>query len=223
MVYIDFYDMAASEEEARAAPLDSQDAQALKKSGVYYFALVNGVNSVKIDKKNLETNAKMAIDYFEAAYKLNSQDPIILTWRAAANLAYAGVSKELKDKIKHANLGINYFNQIPKNQRDSLDYLYMRIVSFIQVPKDFKDLTRSVKKDSQTYMRIYSSAGDVGFHVFLKESVKVMHAYACFITSKKNEAREIMLTIDEALMLKGRGTDTSTAEYYCNMKKEIKY
>ncbi len=222
MIHDDFYDMAASEEEALSTSLDSQDAQALKKAGVYFFSLVNGVNSMKVDKKNLETNAKTAVDYFEAAYDLNRKDPVISIWRATANLAYAGVSKKLKNKIKYSNLGISYFNQIPMNQRNNLDYLYMRIVSFIQVPKNFKNLTESVKKDSQTYFRMYSSLEDPGTHAFLNESVKVMHAYAYYITRKKNEAKKIMLTIDEASMLRGQGSDTTTGEYYFTMKKKLK-
>ncbi len=222
MVLDDFYGMATSEADARSTSLDSQDAQALKEAGVYFFALVNGVNSTRVDKKNLIPNAKMAVDYFEAAYALNRRDPVISIWRATANLAYAGVSKKLKNKIKYSNLGISHFNQIPMDQRNNLDYLYMRIISFIQVPKSFKNLTDSVKKDSQTYIKMYSSLENPEPHDTLIESVKVMQAYAYYITRKKKEAKKIMLTVNEELMLSGQGDDTTPAEYYFTMKKKLK-
>ncbi len=218
-----FYEMAGSREEAEATSLDSTDAQALKKAGVYYFALVNGVNSVKIDKKNRVDNAKTAMDYFEAAYTQDRKNPELGTWRATSTLSYAGAVKKLSIKIKYSNMGISYYNQVPTGQRNNLDYLAMRIISYSQVPKSFKNLTDIVKSDAENYMTIYNSlTQNPGTHEYLKETVKVMHAYAYFITGKRDIAKKHVLTVDEDLLLRGQGADTTTADYFFRMKKKLK-
>ncbi len=218
-----FYEMSGSREEAESTSLDSTDVQALKKAGVYYFALVNGVNSVVIDKKNRADNAKTALDYFEAAYKLDRKNPEIATWRATSTLSYAGASNKLSIKIKYSNLGISYYDQVPTGQRNNLDYLVMRIISYSQVPKNFKNLTDIVKSDAESYMTLYNSLDqDPGTHKYLKETVKVMHAYAYYNTRKRDIAKKHMLTVDEDLLLSGQGEDTTTAEYYFRMKNKMK-
>lgn len=223
VIWDNFYEMASSLEVAQGTPLGSTDAQALKKAGVYFFSLVNGVNSMEIDKKNEADNAKIAMDYFEAASKLDKTDPVIATWRATSTLAYAGASKKLAIKIKYSNMGISHFNLVPTKDRDNLDYLFMRIISYSRIPKSFKNLTDTVKGDADKYMTLYSSLSrNPGVHERLKESVKAMHAYAYFIAKERKIAKEIMLTIDENLFLQEQAEDTTTAKYYFLMKKKLR-
>lgn len=220
IIWDDFYESVNSQEEI--VPLTSTDSSALKKAGVYYFSLVNGSNSMKIDTANKEKNAKLAMEYLTAAANLDTKDPVLATWKAVSTLSYAGSAKKLSLKIKFSNLGIGYFNQAARNQ-GNMDYLFMRIVSYSQVPKNFKNLTSIIKKDAEKYMSLYNSLSrDPGVHDRLKESVKTLHAYAYFQTRDKKEAKELLLSVDEAKLFQGQGEDTSTAKYYFTMKKKLR-
>ncbi|OQX29376.1 MAG: hypothetical protein B0D92_04085 [Spirochaeta sp. LUC14_002_19_P3] len=222
VIWSSFYEASVSLEEAKAVPLTSTDAQALKKAGVYYFSLVNGSNGMAIDKKNREENAKQAMDYLSAASELDKGNPIMATWKATATLSYAGASKKLANKIKYSNLGISYFNQAARSQ-SNMDYLFMRIVSYSQIPKSFKDMTSIIKSDAARYMKLYDSLDiDPGLHELLKETVKTMEAYAFYQTRDKDKAKEIWHTVDEKMLLEGQGEDTNTAEVYFMLKKKLR-
>lgn len=218
-----FYDMTQSLEEAKATPLSSNDAAVLKKAGVYFFSLVNGSNGMKIDTRNKDENGKAAMEYLEAAAMLDKSNPILSTWRAASTLAYAGATKKLSSKIKYANEGISLFNSVPSDERNNLDYLFMRIVSFSGVPKSFKNLMPNIKIDAKKFYKLFQTLDNKPeLYTSFRESIKTLEAWAYYQTSDKNKAKEIMLTVNEEHLLRAQAEDTPTAEKYFKMKKKLK-
>lgn len=224
----DFYEMAKSKKTAKNTALDSKDAGALKRAGVYFFALVNGINQVQIEKGNrsMITNAKMAKDYFDAAHRLELENPMLMTWRALATLSYADVSPNLFDTVKYANAGINYLNQVPLAAQGNLDYLFLKIATFSEVPLTFKNLSEEIIYDSDRYFALFRSLESVPeYYHGLYEAIKIMKAKAIFYSKHRDKPaiRALLKDVDiELLHRTTQGRDTLAGEYYKMLKKKMK-
>ena len=223
----DFYNMASSRQEALSTPLTSTDPIALKEAGVYFFALVNGLQPIKPDK-NMEVrkeHSSWAVKYLDAAYNLDETNAQIATWRATIVCSHAGTfSGQWGKQIRLVKRGIEYFNRIPKSQRDSnLDILYARIIIFNSVPLIIQDLTKTVNRDVDAYIKLYNSLENTTYwHRFHAARVMVLKARNYLDRREKEKAREILVSIDAAKLSVGQNRrDTDILDIYLKLKRRL--
>lgn len=222
-----FYDMAESKEVAENTSLDSRNIDELRDAGVYFFSLANGINEIPVERsrKARETYAEMAKNYLDAAWNLDRDNPELAVWRATAVLSYGGASRSLVQKIKNANAGINYFNQIPVKARNNLDYLFMRIMSFSEIPTTFRNLSESILHDSDNFIRLLKSTSSaLEYHHNQLEVVKLLKAKAIYYSKNKDEdaIRALLKDVNKENMYKVRDESTTIQEYYDFLKKKMR-
>lgn len=227
VIWPDFYEVSSSS-DAQKTSLDSRDAQMLKKAGLYYFSLAHGAFGTRIDEKNQIENAQKAVDYFEAAYKIERRNPVIATWTATSNLALAGISRKLTHKIRYANRGIGLFESIKQSTYDNLNYLSMRAISFSAVPKNFRNLTAEVVETGEKYIDILSRKKnelpqeELDIAINLEQAVYVSMAKAEYNRKNKDEAKTYLMQVDKSLLLLGNSEGSTSADQYLFLKKKLK-
>lgn len=214
--------------EAEKVSLNSKDADMLKKAGLYFFNLSSGAHGVQQDSKNKLELARTAVDYLEAAYKIDRKNPVIVTWTATANLSLAGISKKLSDKIRYSNRGVSLFDSIKESSFGNLNYLSMRTISFTPVPKTFKNLTQNVLESGQRYRDILarekdSLSGEVlETALVLEHSILVSMAYVEYILKHKDVAKQYFSKVNESMMLRGNSKDSTVGENFYFLRKKFR-
>ena len=127
---------------------DSEEPMELLYAALHYFDRVNADG-----ERASQDDVKRSLELVNRAYRNSRRrDPVITTMYSMISLWGAGKSDRLRDKIRYSTQGINGFENARALAPGNLEVKELRLVSCVEVPPYFNDLTAGMIADGEVFL-----------------------------------------------------------------------